>query len=451
MKRIAVLGAGFVSKPAVDYFIDRCGYEVIVTSLEKSEAEKIIRGRSAGKAMTWTIDQLDLLDNLVSEVDLVMSMIPPTMHLPVAEACLRHQKSMVTTSYISPQMEALNEECLNRNILILNEIGEDPGLDNMAAKQMIDQVKAEGGKVSSLTSYGAGLPAFEHNNNPFGYKFSWSPKGVVLAAQAPAAYLKKGLKVEVKAKDLLDHHWLVDLEGVGVFETYPNRDSTKYLEPFELDNDVSLFRGILRFTGWCNTMKALAELDFIDTKVEKQFAGQTYAQFMASLIGLSSPDNISDKTAEFLNIKENSDFIKKIKWLGLFDNKEIPISKGTNADILVDLMVTKMSYSNFEKDMVIIHDEIVAEFPTHQENRIATLLVTGEPGGDSAMSKAVSLPAAIAAKLILQGSIKVRGVQRPTLPEIYQPVLQEMSDFGYSFFHKTKKIPRSNTRHNRIV
>lgn len=451
MKKIAVLGAGFVSKPAVDYFIDRCGYEVIVTSLKKSEAEKIIRGRSAGKAMAWTIDQLDLLDSLVSEVDLVMSMIPPTMHLPVADACLRHQKSMVTTSYISPQMEALNEECLNRNILILNEIGEDPGLDNMAAKQMIDQVKAEGGRVSSLTSYGAGLPAFEHNNNPFGYKFSWSPKGVIQAAQAPAAYLKRGVKVEVKATDLLDHHWLVDLEGVGTFETYPNRDSTKYLEPFELDNDVSLFRGILRFTGWCNTMKALAELDLFDTKVEKQFVGQTYVQLIASLIGLSSPENISDKTAEFLKIKANSDFIKKMKWLGLFDSRKIAISKGTNADILVDLMMTKMSYGNFEKDMVIIHDEIVAEFPTHQEGRISTLLVTGEPGGDSAMSKAVSLPAAIAAKLILQGSIEVRGVQRPTLPEIYRPVLQEMSDFGYSFSHKTKKIPRSNPRHNRIL
>lgn len=441
MKKIAVLGAGFVTKPAVDYFIDRCGYEVIVTSLKKSEAEKIIGGRPAGTAIAWKIDQLDLLDSLVAEVDLVLSMIPPLMHIPVAEACLKHRKNMVTTSYISPRMHALNEDFQNRDILILNEIGEDPGLDNMRAKQMIDQVKAQGGKVTSLTSYGAGLPAFEHNNNPFGYKFSWSPKGVILAAQAPAAYLKNGEKVEVSARDLFDHHWLVNLEGVGSFETYPNRDCTEYLKCFELNNDVSLYRGILRFTGWCNTMRGLADLNLFDTTEEKDLEGKTYAQFTASLIGEDRSENIQHKTANFLEIKDNSDLTKKLKWLGLFDKQKIAVFKGTNADTLVDLMMRKLSYGALEKDMVIVHAEILTEFSNHREKRVSTLLVKGEPGGDSAMSKAVSLPAAIASKLILEGKIKAKGVQRPTLPEIYQPVLKEMGDFGYSF---ANKIIRTN-------
>ena len=448
MEKIAVLGAGFVTKPAVDYFIDKCGYEVIVTSLKKSEAEKIIGGRPAGRAIAWTINQLDLLDSLVSEVDLVMSMIPPLMHIPVAEACLKHRKSMVTTSYISPRMDALNEDSRNRDILILNEIGEDPGLDNMRAKQMIDQVKAQGGKVTSLTSYGAGLPAFEHNNNPFGYKFSWSPKGVILAAQAPAAYLINGKKVDVSARDLFDHHWLVDLEGVGSFETYPNRDCTKYLECFELNNDVSLYRGILRFTGWCNTMSGLADLNLFDTTHEKDFEGKTYAQFTASLISEDCSENILHKTANFLKIKDNSDITKKLNWLGLFDNQKIALFKGTNADIIVDLMMRKLSYGALEKDMVIVHAEILAEFSNHREKRVSTLLVKGEPGGDSAMSKAVSLPAAIASKLILEGKIKAKGVQRPTLPEIYQPVLKEMGDFGYSFVHKTIKTHMPGSGHS---
>lgn len=329
MKRIAVLGAGFVSKPAVDYFIDQCGYEVIVTSLKESEAEKIVGGRAAGKAIAWKIDQRDLLDSLVSEVDLVMSMIPPSMHIPVAKSCLKYRKNMVTTSYISPRMSALNEDALNRAILILNEIGEDPGLDNMAAKQMIDLVKAEGGEITSLTSYGAGLPAFEHNNNPFGYKFSWSPKGVLLAAQAPAAYLKNGKKVEVVAGDLFDHHWPVDLEGVGTFETYPNRDCTEYLECFELGDDVSLFRGILRFQGWCNTMGGLADLGLLDAADAKDFEGTTYAHFTASLIGEMEEigkkysETILSKTAKFLRVKANSDLINKMQWLGLFADQTI--------------------------------------------------------------------------------------------------------------------------------
>ncbi len=442
MKRVAVLGAGFVTKPAVDYFIDKCGYEVFVTSLKKSESEKLIDGKPSGKAIALSIDQLDLLDQLVSDVDLVMSMIPPSMHIPVAQACLKHRKNMVTTSYISSEMEALNEFCMDRGILILNEIGEDPGLDNMGSKRLIDQIRASGGKVTSVLSYGAGLPAFEHNNNPMGYKFSWSPKGIILAAQAPAAYLKRGKKVKVPASDLFDYHWIVELEGLGSFETYPNRDCTKYLKSFELTNDVSIFRGILRYIGWCNTMKGLSDLQLFDTNDEKDFADTTYAEFTAKLIGAGSPENILQKTARFFNVRDNSDFIKKLKWLGFFNDQRIDIIKGTNADILVDMMIRKMSYGPLEKDMVIIHNEIVAEFSTFEEKRVSTLLVKGEPGGDSAMSKAVSLPAAIASKFILEGQIRAKGVQRPTLKAIYRPVLDEMSGFGYQFKDKTIKTDR---------
>jgi len=442
MKRVAVFGAGFVTKPAVDYFIDRCGYEVFVTSLKKSEAEKIIGGRPSGKAFALSIDQLDLLDQLVRDVDLVMSMIPPSMHISVAKACLKHRKNMLTTSYISSEMEALDEFSRERGILILNEIGEDPGLDNMGSKRLIDQVKASGGKVTGVLSYGAGLPAFEHNNNPMGYKFSWSPKGIILAAQAPAAYLKRGKVVNVPASDLFDNHWIVELKGVGSFETYPNRDCTKYLKSFELTNDVSFFRGILRYIGWCNTMKGLSALHLLDTTDEKDFVDTTYAAFTAKLIGADSPENILQKTARFFNIRDDSDLIKRLKWLGFFNDQRIDIIKGTNADILVDMMIRRMSYAPLEKDMVIIHNEIVAEFSTHEEKRVSTLLVKGEPGGDSAMSKAVSLPAAIASKLILEGKIRAKGVQRPTLREIYQPVLDEMSGFGYRFKDKTVKTER---------
>jgi len=437
MKRVAVLGAGFVAKPAVDYFIDRCGYDVLVTSLKKSEAEKVIGGRAAGRAFALSIDQSERLDWLVGDVDLVMSMIPPSMHMPVARSCLKHQKHMVTTSYISPEMEALDPFCRERGIIILNEIGEDPGLDNMGSKRLIDQVRQNGGNVTGVVSYGAGLPAFEHNTNPMGYKFSWSPKGMILAATAPAAYLEGGKVVQVPASELFDHHRIVEIPGVGSFETYPNRDCTKYLESFGLTGDVSFFRGILRNIGWCDTMKALSALRFFDTTGKNDFAGTTHAAFTAKQIGADSVENIRRKTARFFNTGENADLIRKLEWLGFFEDRKIDRIRGTNADILVDMMSRKMSYAPLERDMVLIHNEITAEFSNHNEKRVSTLLVKGEPGGNSAMSRAVSLPAAIASKLILEDKIKTTGVKRPTLPGIYQPVLEGMTGFGYRFNEKT--------------
>ena len=439
MKRVAVLGAGFVTKPAVDYFIDRCGYDVLVTSLKKAEAEKLVGGRAGGRSLALSIDKLDLLDRIVEGVDLVLSMIPPSLHMSVARACVQHRKHMVTTSYISPEMESLDDTCRERGILILNEIGEDPGLDNMDAKRLIDQVRASGGKVTSVASFGAGLPAFEHNDNPMGYKFSWSPKGVIRAAQEPAAYIEKGKVVNVPGRDLFHHHRRVELGGVGSFEVFPNRDCTKYLDSFKLSGDVSLFRGILRYIGWCNTMKALDALQLFDTTDEKDFADTTYAAFTAQLIGANNPDDIIHKTARFLNVAIDSGLINKLKWLGFFDNRPINAVKGTNADVLVDTMVRKMSYAPMEKDMVIIHNELLATFPHGKEKRVSTLLVKGEPGGDSAMSKAVSLPAAIASRLILEGKTRAIGVRRPTHEEIYRPVLDEMSYFGYRFKNRTLK------------
>jgi saccharopine dehydrogenase-like NADP-dependent oxidoreductase len=436
MKKVAILGAGLVSKPLADYLIDECQYQLIMATRTVSKAEKIINGRPLGKAVAWTTDQHDVLDQIVAEVDLLVSMIPPTMHIPVAKACLRHRKNMVTTSYISPQMAALDEDAKHAGIIILNEIGEDPGLDHMAAKQMIDQIKREGGKVTELTSYGAGLPAFEWNRNPFGYKFSWSPRGVLMAAQTPAAYLKNGRKIEVPAKDLFDHHWLADVEGIGTFETYPNRDSTRYVDYFELESDVSLYRGLLRFIGWCSSMRSLIKLNMLDGIEQKDFQNTTYTQFVASLIGSSSAKNIRTAVAQFLQLEQKSDEMERLGWLGLFEEDPIPLKNGANVDILVDLMLKKMSYNPGEQDMIIVHDEITAEFPDRKEKRSSSLRLEGIPHGDSAMSRAVSLPAAVASKLILEGQINAKGVHMPTLLEIYQPVLEELENFEFKFSHK---------------
>ncbi len=365
-------------------------------------------------------------------------MIPPTLHIPVAQTCLRHAKHLITTSYISPEMQALDGEAKERGVLLLNEIGEDPGIDHMAAQQMIDEVKNEGGRVSSLTSYGAGLPSFQFNRNPLGYKFSWSPRGVMLAARAAAAYLEKGKKVEVPGEELFEHHWLVEIAGLGTFETYPNRDSIRYLPYYGLDDDVSLYRGVLRFVGWCNTMRSLIALDLLDDREIKDFSGMTYHGLTASLIGKS--EATLENVADFLKVDRASEVLARLQWLGLLDDTPITVSRGANVDVLVDLMLKKMSYGPGETDMIIVHDEIVAEYTDRTEKRLSTLCVEGVPNGDSAMSRAVSLPAAIATRLILGGDIDVTGVQMPTLPEIYKPVLAELETTGFKFQHRTIRL-----------
>ena len=305
---------------------------------------------------------------------------------------------------------------------------------------MIDEVNALNGKVTSLKSYGAGLPSFEHNNNPFGYKFSWSPMGVILAAKTPAAYLQNGESIDVPATKLFHHKRLVDLADIGKFETYPNRDCRGYVKHFGLDDDVSIYRGLLRFSGWCSIMNSLLALNLLDNTQEKKFKETNYAQFTASLIGVDTEKNIEQKVANFLKTAAESMSIEKLKWLGLFDDKQISIARGTNADVLVDLMLKKMSYGADEKDMVIVATEIIAQFSDHKEKISDAMLIEGIPGGDSAMSRAVSLPAAIASKLILNNSIKLTGVHRPLFSEIYIPVLKEMEEFGIYFRRKRTKL-----------
>jgi saccharopine dehydrogenase-like NADP-dependent oxidoreductase len=424
MKRVLVLGTGYVVKPLVDYFIDKCKYEVLVASRDNNHAGLIIAGRALGTRVLWNATPpYDELNSMVERVDLVVSMIPPKMHVIVAKACIKHGKNMVTTSYISPEMMALDKEVKNAGIAILNEIGEDPGIDHMGAMQMIDQVKKDGGKVISFKSYGSGIPSFEHNNNPYGYKFSWSPRGLLTAAQTPAVYIEDGKKVEVSGNTLFDNSWVVDVEGLGTFETYPNRDSSNYLKSYGLEDISDFYRGLLRHPGYCNSIQSMKDLDLLNDEESHDTHDVTYSQFIASLIGLDS----------------NVD-IKQLQWLGLFENTIIPFSKGTNADVLLGLMQEKMVYEDHEKDMIILHNEAIIEFDKRMEKRMATMKVEGRPFGHSAMARAVSLPAAIASRLLLEGTIRSKGVLLPLAEEIYKPVLAELIEHDYKFEYKIKVI-----------
>ena len=442
-KKVAIIGAGKMTKPLVDYFIDKCGYQVFMVNRTVSTAEKVIDGRKLGIAVRWSAGEPDALDKIVSKSDIVISMVPKPMHINVAKSCLRCNKNMVTTAYEIPELMALDKEVKKKGLLFLNELGEVPGIDHFGTQLLLDEVKKEGGKILSLKSYGSGLPAYEFNNNPMLYKFSWDPNTVFVAAQTAAQYIENGGKIKVPGDKLFTHFWLTEVEGLGTFETYPNKDVEKYIKPFGLPDNITFYRGLLRYSGYCNNLRNIMELGFLDKETVHNFSNVTYRQLMASLIESNSTKDLELKVAKYLNVYDNADIIHRLKWLGLFDDRTIDLKEGTKLDVLLDRMLKRMGYEPHESDMIILHIEVIAEFENgRKEKKLATMVNKGIPYGDSAMSRAVALPAAISARLILEGKIKATGLRMPpNLPELYKPVLEELETFGYTFKRQNIIIP----------
>ena len=435
MKKVLILGAGHVTKPIVEYLTEKCGYNVTMGARTVSKAEKIIAGRPMASAVAWASHEEDKLDKLIAEHDLVINMIPKAHHVMVAKLCLKHQKSMVSTSYEIPPIKQLDAEAKERGIIILNELGEDPAMDHFATQMLLDDIKANGGKVIEIQSYGSGLPSFKFNNNPMGYKFSWEPKGVFLAAQVPAQYLVKGKPVSVDGDKLFENFKMVDIKGLGTFEAYANKDVTRYVKPYGLPGDVSFYRGLLRFSGYCNNMRAFWKLDLLNDEKKLEWSGKTFKDYAAFLIDTKPTEKLEDEFAKYLGVDHLSDIMMRLKWLGIFESEQIQAKSGSKLDVFIELLLKKLTYAPGETDMTIIHVDILAEFPGgKQEHRTATMVADGEPNGDSAMAKAVGLPPAIAAKFILDGKIKETGVHMPpTLPSLYKPFMEELAEYGFVF------------------
>jgi saccharopine dehydrogenase (NADP+, L-glutamate forming) len=432
MKRILILGAGLVSRPMVRYLLDVPGFEVTVASRTLSRAEKLIAGHVRGKALQLLADQEQALDALVSAHDLTVSLLPYTYHVQVARHCLRHRKSMVTTSYVSDAMRELDSDAKDAGIMLLNEMGLDPGIDHMSAMAIIHRVQTSGGEITSFMSYCGGLPAPEANDNPLGYKFSWSPKGVVMAGRNPGRYLEDGNEVLVPGKELFGHHWPLDIEGEGRFEAYPNRDSLPYIKLYGIQTTKTILRGTLRNPGWCETLKAIADLGLLDDEEQDDLGRLTVADWMRRYV--RGDGDLRQHAAETLGLDPEATAIANMAWLGMFEDEPVAIDKGSNLDIIAKLMLDRMSYKPGERDMIVLHHDFRAELPGKQARHITSTLVDyGRPEGDSAMARTVSLPAAVAVKLVLQGRIGLTGVHIPVVPELYEPVLSELETMGIVF------------------
>ena len=346
---------------------------------------------------------------------------------------------MVTTSYISDEMKALDEKAKNAGILILNECGLDPGIDHMSAMRIIHNVEEKGGKVTSFKSTTGALPSHEANNNPFGYKFSWAPRGVLLASRNAAKWLDEGKEISVPGEQLFENYYLQDVPGVGTFENYPNRDSIPYKDIYGLKYAKTVYRGTYRMTGWCETLRCIVSLGWLSDKPVKDFSGVTYKDLTKHFTG-SNSDDISNETAKFLGLKSYSAIIQRLKWLGLFSDEHLPKDKDNPLDYLNVITLKKMELPKNERDMIVMHHEFIAEYPSKKEYINSTLVDYGIPNGDSSIARTVSLPAAIAVKMILNKKIKNKGVHLPVIPEIYNPILDELEQMEIIFKETTKSL-----------
>lgn len=439
-KKVLILGAGLVARPLVRYLLDQPNFKVEVASRTVSKAVKLIDNHPQGKAKELNLKDEESLKKEIAESDIVISMVPYAFHPKVAKYCIDYRKHMVTTSYVSQAMKDLDDAANEAGVLLLNEVGLDPGIDHMEAMRIIHEVKKMGGEILSFTSYCGGLPAPEANTNPFGYKFSWSPIGVLLAGKNQARYLKDGKEVVIPAEDLFANYTIIHVEGLDDFEGYPNRDSLPYIQLYGIQSTETMLRGTLRNKGWCQTMKKIVDLGLLEEEV-KEWEEMTFSGFLRYLMKNPEEKDIKKALSACLNIEQDSEIIKRFEWLGLLSDDPLPLTKGSPLDILGAKMLEKLQYEEGERDMIILQHQFIASYPDDKKEKITSALTDyGIPQGNTSMARTVGLPAAIATKLIAEEKIQITGVHIPILPKIYQPILQDLSGMGISFKEKRESF-----------
>lgn len=424
-KKVLILGAGLVAQPIVRYLLAQ-GVKVTVASNTPDRAELMIAGHKNGSNINWSVEDKHSLDKMIKEHDIVVSLLPYVFHMLVAEYALKYKKNMVTASYVKPEMKALDAEAKKAGIIILNELGLDPGIDHMSAMRIIDNVHSKGGKIKEFYSLCGALPAPEAANNPFKYKFSWSPKGVVMAGNNDAKFLMHGKTVETDTKFLFRNPFTIDFPEVGKLEVYPNRDSIEYLDIYGIPEAETMFRGTFRFKGWCETIDVMKQLNLISYDKMK-LEGLTYAGFIAKLINENDSTDIKAKVKKYLGSNCTDYAIDTMEWLGLFDNKPMNRKEDSPFEITSDLMIEKMQLGLRERDMVVMQHTFLAEYPDGKKEVIRSrMLDFGTLETDTAIARTVALPAAMGVMMILENKINVKGVFRPVIPEIYNPILDQL-------------------------
>ena len=440
MKNILIIGAGRSAVTLIKYLLDNAidnNWQVVVADFSKDLADYAVGQHPNGKSIFLDITNDIQRSAAISHADIVISMLPASMHITVAKDCVRLKKNLVTASYVSKEIADLDIAAKQAGILLLNEIGVDPGIDHMSAMAVINNIKEKGGELTSFKSFCGGLVHPDYDNNPWNYKFTWNPRNVVLAGKGIAQYIQDGKYKYLTYNQLFQRTDIMNILDAGEFEGYANRDSLLYRESYGIKNIPTLYRGTLRRKGYAEAWNIFVQLGMTDDSFKLENSEDiSNRDFVNMFLPYCNMLSVEEKICKQFNLTQDSDIFQKIAWLGVFKDTCIGIKDATPAELLQSILERKWTLDIEDKDMLVMQHQFEFVLNGQSKKLNSSLLVFGEDPRYTAMAKTVGLPVAIAVKLILKGEIKLTGVRIPIFPDIYVPVLKELSENGINFIEE---------------
>jgi saccharopine dehydrogenase-like NADP-dependent oxidoreductase len=445
MRKILVIGSGKSASYLLKYLLDKSTLEnlfITVGDLNVEAAKNFIGNHQNAEAILLDIFNEASRKSAIKNADIVISMLPASLHIDVAKDCLLFGKNMVTASYVSPEMQALNESAKNKGLVFMNEIGVDPGIDHMSALQVLDRIRDEGGTVIQFESFTGGLVAPESDNNLWNYKFTWNPRNVVIAGQGGAAkFLQEGTYKYIPYNRLFRRTEFLDIDNYGRFEVYANRDSLKYQTIYGLNNVKTLYRGTIRRVGFSRAWNIFITLGMTDDSYTiDDSENMSYRDFVNAFLPYNPTDSVELKLRYQLKIDQDDIVWDKLIELDIFNAKKpVGLKKATPAQILQKILMDSWTLDPLDKDMIVMYHKFGYEKNGKKYQIDASMVVLGEDQTYTAMAKTVGLPVAIATLAILNKKITATGVQIPVTKDIYLPILNELKTFGITF--QEKEVP----------
>lgn len=454
MHNILILGAGLSSTSLIQYFLDKSAgrWMVRVGDINADLALDKTGTHPYGEAFAFDIYKEEQRKHEIEKASIVISMLPVRMHHLVALTCVEIGRNLVTASYQSDNIRNLDDAARKKNIVLMNECGVDPGIDHMSAIQMIRRIEEEGGELLAFESSTGGLVAPGFENNPWQYKFTWNPRNVVLSGKEGARFLHNGKFKYIPYQKVFQRTELIKVPGMGEFEVYGNRDSLTYRETYGLHNLQTMFRGTIRRPGFCDAWDIFVQLGATDdTYVMEDTENMTYREFINSFMAYQTEIPVETKLARYLGFKEDNSMMKRLLWLGVFENRKIGVPGLTPARILQRILEEKWKLDPGDRDMIVMQHQFDFMKEGIHKKRFSTMVYIGEDTRHTAMSMTVGLPLAMTARRILEGSFSGKGVQIPIHSEIYDPVLGELKEYDIRFVEEEVRISQTipgQTKHN---
>ena len=442
MKKILVIGAGRSSSSLIRYLtelLESNNWHLRIADRDLDLAKEKINGAANAGAISFNALNRDERIPHLEWADIVVSMLPAAFHLDIAKDCVLLKKNLITPSYITPEMKALEKDCKANGVFILNELGLDPGIDHMSAMKIIDGIKAQGGEIERFESFTGGLVAPQSDTNPWSYKFTWNPRNVILAGQGSAAtFLQNGKYKFVPYNKLFSRTKEIEIDSYGVFEGYANRDSLSYIEVYGLTGIPTIYRGTLRRKGYSEAWDTFVQLGCTDDSyVLPDTENMTYREYINSFLIYHTELTVEKKLQDSLGL--SNEVMDKLKWLGIFEDKIIGVKGLSPAKVLQKKLEEKWSLEPDDKDLIVMYHKFSYSLKGENFDIISSLAVEGEDQTYTGMSNTVGLPLGIAVKLVLQGKLSLTGVHLPVIPEIYEPILKELGELGVVFKEKEYK------------